>query len=105
MDFQKRGCGSSTAAPLQIWDYQPEGYSTGSLVGSLKAGPAKIIPNEWNSYEITARGDRFTIVLNGKTLLDGSDSKHASGVIGFQCQKDNRIQFRNIRLLPLTKPR
>jgi len=102
---EKAGQPHKTGYELQIWDYQPEGYNTGSLVASLKAGPAKIIPGEWNSYEITASGDHFTIVLNGKTLLDGSDSKHASGVIGFQCQKDNRIQFRNIRLLPLTKPR
>jgi hypothetical protein len=90
---------------LQIWDYQPDGYNTGSLVGSLKAAPVKIIPNQWNTYTITANGDHFTIVLNGKTLLDGSDSKHASGVIGLQCQKNNPIQFRNIRLLPLTKSR
>ena len=34
--------------------------------------------------------------VNGKTLLDGHDSKHASGVIGFQCQKDNKIEFRNM---------
>jgi len=102
---EKAGQPHKTGYELQIWDYQPEGYNTGSLVGSLKAGPVKIIPDEWNNYEITASGDHFTIVLNGKTLLDDSDSKHASGVIGFQCQKDNHIQFRNIRLLPLTKPR
>jgi hypothetical protein len=102
---EKAGQPHKTGYELQIWDYQPEGYNTGSLVGSLKAAPVKIIPNEWNNYEITANGDHFTIVLNGKTILDGSDSKHTSGVIGFQCQKDNRIQFRNIRLVRLTKPR
>jgi hypothetical protein len=102
---EKAGQPHQTGYELQIWDYQPQGYNTGSLVGSLKAAPVKIIPDEWNTYEITANGDHFTIILNGRTLLDGSDLKHASGVIGFQCQKDNRIQFRNIRLLPLTKPR
>jgi hypothetical protein len=102
---EKEGQPHQTGYELQIWDYQPQGYNTGSLVGSLKAAPVKIIPDEWNTYEITASGDHFTIVLNGKTLLDGSDSKHASDVIGLQCQKDNRIQFRNIQLLPLKKPR
>jgi hypothetical protein len=43
------------------------------------------------------------IVLNGKTLLDARDPKHASGVVGFQCQKDNRIEFRNIKLRPIRK--
>ena len=100
---QKEGQPHITGYELQIWDYQPAGYNTGSLVGSLKASPVKILPDQWNQYEITAKGDHFHVVLNGKTLLDGNDSKHASGVIGFQCQKDNRIAFRNIKLKPLGK--
>jgi len=64
----------------------------------VKAPETKILADKWNKYEITAQGDHFVIVLNGKTLLDAHDSKHASGVIGFQCQKDNAIQFRNIRI-------
>jgi len=98
---QKEGQPHITGYELQIWDYQPAGYNTGSLVGSLKAAPVKILPGEWNRYEITADGDHYVIVLNGKTLLDGHDSKHASGVIGFQCQKDNKIEFRNIKLRPI----
>jgi hypothetical protein len=88
---------------LQIWDYQPAGYNTGSLVGSLKAEPAKIVAGDWNTYDIVARGDHFRIVLNGKTLLDARDPKHSSGVIGFQCQRDNRIEFRKIRLQPIKR--
>jgi len=97
---QKEGQPHITGYELQIWDYQPAGYNTGSLVGSVKASPTKIIPDDWNRYEITADLDHFLIVLNGKTILDAHDSKHASGVIGFQCQKNNRIEFRSIRLLP-----
>src|SRR5271167_2463074 len=100
---EKEGAPHKTGYELQIWDYQPAGYNTGSLVGSLKASPVKILPDHWNQYELTAQGDLFHIVLNGKTLLDGHDSKHASGVIGFQCQKDNRIAFRNIKLKPVGK--
>lgn len=98
---QKEGQPHVTGYELQIWDYQPAGYNTGSLVNSLKAEPVRILANDWNRYEITARGDHFTVVLNGKTLLDASDEKHSSGVIGFQCQKDNPIEFRNIRVQPL----
>jgi Domain of Unknown Function (DUF1080) len=100
---QKEGQPHITGYELQIWDYQPAGYNTGSLVGSLKAAPTKILPDQWNRYEVTANGDHFVIVLNGKTLLDAHDAKHAAGVIGFQCQKDNRIEFRNIKLLPTAK--
>ena len=38
-------------------------------------------------YEIKADDDHFVIVLNGKTLRDARDSKHASGVVGFRNAK------------------
>lgn len=98
---QKAGAPHETGYELQIWDYQPQGFLTGSLVGSIKAGPAKVRGGQWNHYEITARGDRFVILLNGVKVLDARDAKHTSGVIGFQCQKDNPIEFRNIKLRPL----
>lgn len=98
---QKEGAPHRTGYELQIWDYQPAGYNTGSLVGSVKAPATKIVPDQWNSYDITLEGDHFLIVLNGTTLLDVRDSTHASGVVGFQCQRDNPIEFRNIKLLPV----
>lgn len=100
---QKEGQPHITGYELQIWDYQPAGFLTGSLVGSLKAAPAKILPDQWNTYDIKAEGDHFVIVLNGKTLLDARDTAHASGVVGFQCQLDQRIEFRNIKLRPTRK--
>jgi 3-keto-disaccharide hydrolase len=100
---QKEGQPHITGYELQIWDYQPAGFNTGSLVGSLKAAATRILADQWNSYEITAEGDRFVVVLNGKTLLDARESKHSSGVVGFQCQKDNRIEFRSIKLRPIHK--
>ena len=100
---QKEGQPHVTGYELQIWDNQPAGFNTGSLVGSVKASPTKIKPNDWNKYEITADGDHFVVNLNGKTVLDAHDSKHASGVIGFQCQKDQHIEFRNIQLQPIKK--
>lgn len=95
---QKEGLPHVTGYELQIWDYQPQGYDTGSLVGTAKASPTKILPNAWNRYTVTADGDHYVVVLNGKTLLDTHDAKHLSGVIGFQCQKNNHIEFRNVRI-------
>lgn len=97
---RKEGAPHQTGYELQIWDYQPQGFLTGSLVGSVKAGPAKVLGGQWNKFEITARGDHFVVLLNGQKVLDARDSKHSAGVIGFQCQKDNPIEFRNIKLLP-----
>ncbi len=95
---EKEGQPHITGYELQIWDYQPAGFNTGSLVNSLKAEPVKILPDEWNKYEVRAEGDHFVVILNGKTILDGHDSKHASGVIGLQCQPKNPIAFRNISI-------
>ena len=62
---QKEGQPSRHGYELQIWDYQPAGFNTGSLVGSLKADTVKILPGQWNKYDVTARGGHFTVVLNG----------------------------------------
>lgn len=98
---QKEGEPHKTGYELQIWDYQPAGFLTGSLVGSVKATGGKVLGGQWNRYEITAKGDHIVIVLNGKKLLDTHNSQHASGVIGFQCQKENPIEFRNIKVRKL----
>ena len=101
---QKEGQPHQTGYEVNIWNSQPAGYNTGSLVGSVKAPmPAKILDNEWNRFEVTADGDHFVVALNGQTILDAHDSLHASGVVGLQCQRNNRIEFRNIRLLPKGK--
>ena len=71
------------------------------MVDSLKAAPAKILDEQWNDYNIKAVGDHYVVILNGKTILDAHDSKHTEGVIGFQCQPGNKIEFRNVKLLPL----
>src|SRR6266581_2041404 len=65
---QKEGQPHITGYELQVWDYQPAGYNTGSLVGSVKASPTKILADQWNKYEISAEGDHFVIVLNGAAL-------------------------------------
>ena len=95
---KKEGEPHVTGYELQIWDMQPAGYLTGSLVGSVKASPTKIKPDQWNAFDVTAKGDHFVVKLNGTTVLDAHDGKHAEGVIGLQCQPKQRIEFRNIRV-------
>jgi hypothetical protein len=91
---QKDGQPHVTGYELQIWDFQPAGYNTGSLVGTVKAPSTRILGDQWNNYDITAEGDHFTIVLNGNKLLDAHDAAHREGVLGFQCQVGNRIECR-----------
>jgi hypothetical protein len=97
----KKGAPHETGYELQIWDKSPE-FPTGSLVNHIRAKKAKWTPNEWNSYEVRAQGDRFTVKLNGKEVVKGRVSKSRIGCIGLQYNKDNKIEFRNIKLLPLS---
>ncbi len=40
---------------------------------------------KWNVYEITAKGPKFTVILNGQKTVDGAeDGKFASGAIALQ---------------------
>lgn len=98
---QKAGEPHVTGYELQIWDMQPAGFLTGSLVGSVKASPTKIKADQWNRYDITAQGDHFVVKLNGNTVLDAHDAKHAEGVIGLQCQPKQNIAFRALRIQSL----
>jgi hypothetical protein len=94
---------------LQIRDRNPGNYSsgdflTGSVVGVSKAPhDVKIIPDQWNSIEATVNGDHFVVVLNGKKVADGRDSKRASGHLGLQLAhpedvRHAHLEFRSIKV-------
>ena len=96
----KEGAPHETGYELQIWNQHPQ-FPTGSLVNHIKAKPVKPAPDRWHTYEVEAAGGRFTVKLDGKPVLDGSDAKSAAGHIGLQYNKDKKIEFRNIKLKPL----
>lgn len=98
---QKAGAPHVTGYELQIWDNQPQGYNTGSLVGAVKAAPTRIIGDEWNAFEVTVQGDRYVAQFNGVTVLEATADPRGPGVIGLQCQPDNPIEFRNLKIKPL----
>ena len=64
--------------------------------------PVTPTPNQWHSYEVGVRGDHLVATLDGTKVLDGRDAKFKAGYIGLQHHKDNKIEFRNIRVKPLT---
>ena len=52
---------------------------------------------QWNSYEITARGNRMVVVLNGTQVVDTTDDQFASGPIALQYGAGT-VRFRNVRI-------
>jgi hypothetical protein len=89
-----------TGYELQIWNERPT-YWTGSLVNHIQARRIAPVANQWHRYRVRAEGDRFVIHIDGKKVAEGRDKKSAAGYIGLQYNKDNKVEFRNIRLQPL----
>ena len=77
---------SANGYEVNIWDERPEPkYGTGAIVDVGAVDPMPKAGGRWNTFEITAKGDRFTVVLNGQKTVDGArDAQHASGRIALQ---------------------
>src|ERR1700684_4379299 len=58
---------------VNIWDTRPDpSYGTGAIVGLAKVNPMPRAGGKWNTYEITAKGAAFTVILNGQKTVDGA---------------------------------
>src|SRR5947209_13679961 len=76
---------AKNAYEVNIWDERPEkDYATGAIVNVAKVDPMPKSVGQWNVYEITAKGDTFTVVLNGMKTVEGRDAAHPKGHIGLQ---------------------
>ena len=111
---------------LQILDNTAEKYAKlkpyqyhGSVYGVIPAKRGFLKPiGEWNQQEVTVRGSKIKIVLNGTTIVDGDylkasregtmdgkdhpGLKRSKGHIGFLGHGDV-LKFRNIRIKDLSK--
>ena len=78
--------GAANAYEVNIWDKRPDPtYGTGAIVNVAKVDPMPHAGGKWNTYEITAKGSTFTVVLDGQKTVDGvQDTKLASGHIALQ---------------------
>lgn len=65
---------------------------------------AKVKPEDWNDYEIVARGSRITLAINGHLMceVDDRDARLACkrGIIALQMHPGPpmKVQFRNLRI-------
>ncbi len=90
-----------TCYEANIFDQRPDPtYGTGAIVKLAKVDPMPKAGGKWNVYEITARGTRLTLVLNGVKTVDVEDAKLASGPIALQWGR-GMIKFRKVDIRPL----
>jgi hypothetical protein len=75
-------------------------FPTGSFVGRAKA--TEISENDgWQTFDVTARGGHFVVLLDGKQVLQYDDPKPLGrGFIGLQFNS-GQVEFRNLKLKPL----
>jgi 3-keto-disaccharide hydrolase len=97
-----------TAYEVNLWDERPvQKYGTGAIVDVAAVDPMPHAGGKWNIYEIVAKGDTFTVILNGQKTVDGAKSnKFAKGRIALQHGKgvsdeSGVVKFRKVEIKPL----
>lgn len=81
-----------------IFDQRPDPtYGTGAVVKVAKVSPMPKAGGKWNTYEITAKGNRLVLVLNGEKTVDVEDSKLTQGPIALQWGRGT-IKWRKVEI-------
>ena len=84
-----------------IFDQRPDpSFGTGAIMHIATVSPMPKAGGKWNTYEITAKGPRLTVTLNGIQTVDVQDSKFASGPIALQWGR-GVVKFRKVQIRPL----
>jgi len=86
---------------VNIYDTRADqSYRTGGIVHI--ASPTSVINagGQWNTYEITARGEHLMVTLNGTQVVDVEDAQFADGPIALQYGA-GVVKFRNVRIRTL----
>src|SRR5207237_3765295 len=76
-------------------------YYTGSSSGHQKRkNEPTVIIGKWHHFDLTAQGDHFIVLFDGKKVLDDHHAEFKSGAIGLQ-RTGQDIEFRSIKIKPL----
>jgi hypothetical protein len=93
--------GAATCYEVNIFDTRPDqSYRTGGIVDVAK--PASVINtgNKWNTLEITAKGSRLMVRMNGMQMVDVEDKKFARGPFALQAGV-GVVRFKNVQIREL----
>jgi Domain of Unknown Function (DUF1080) len=86
---------------VNIFDQRPDqAYRTGGIVDVVKPNRVENAGGKWNTFDITARGPKMTIVMNGKTIAEVEHAKFARGPIALQ-RSAGTVKFKNVRIRTL----
>lgn len=87
---------------VNIYDKRPDpSYGTGAIVDVAKVIPMPKAADKWNTYEITAQGNHFVVVLNGQKTVDVTDTRLTNaGNVGLQ-YGSGALKFRKVLIRSL----
>src|SRR5262245_31623071 len=89
------------AYEVNIFDKRPDqSYRTGGIVDVAKPASVVMTGGKWNTIDITAKGTKLTVLINGMKMVDVNDTKHAKGNIALQYGAGT-VKWRNVRLRTL----
>jgi hypothetical protein len=92
---------ATNAYEVNIYDRRPDpAYRTGGIVDVAKPASQINTGGRWNSYDITARGTKLTVVLNGMKTVDVDHKGFTRGPIALQYGAGT-VKFRNVRIRTL----
>jgi 3-keto-disaccharide hydrolase len=93
---------SKTGYEVNIFDQRPDPtYGTGAIVPFAKSAVPIKAGGKWNTYEIVAKGPKFTVTLNGVKTVDGAENAdHKEGPIALQFGVGT-VKYRKVLIKPL----
>lgn len=101
-------CGNRAAITLEngyevnIFDRRPDpSYGTGAIVNVGKVSPMPKAGGKWNTMVVVAKGDVFSVTLNGQKTVDRArDGRFREGFIALQYGAGT-IKFRKVEIRTL----
>jgi len=82
---------------VNIYDKRPDpAYRTGAIVDLAQINTG----GKWNTIDITARGTKLIVVMNGTKTVDVDDRKFARGPLALQYGAGT-VKFKNVRIRTL----
>ena len=90
---------ADNAYEVNIFDRRPDpSYGTAAIVNVAKvAQPYPQAVDRWNTFAISARGERLIVVFNGQQTVDVRDARLKSGPIALQ-SAGGTIRFRTVQI-------
>jgi hypothetical protein len=92
---------ANNAYEVNVFDRRPDpAYRTGAIVDVAKPLTMVNTGGKWNTMDITARGARLIVLINGEKTVDVQDNKYTRGPIALQYGAGT-VKFKNVKLRTL----